>query len=170
LSGLNQSRIHYAITGAAAASYYGNPRTTVDIDFIISFSAKDLPKFVAAMQAAELRADKKRIQKQLESGYTVVSLPDKKSQYRADFIIRQRGRLERRAGSVLGIPAYYQTPEALILAKLRMIKATVSSQRRAQDRDDITAILTNSKVNIRKIRLRAKRESTLQIYDENSRT
>jgi hypothetical protein len=167
LSGLNQSRIRYAITGAAAASYYGKPRTTVDVDFIVFVSEKDFPKFVAAMQEAGLRADRKRIQNQLKSGYTVISLQDTKSQYRADFIIQQGGRLERRVGSMLGMPAYYQTPEALILAKLRMIKATVSPQRRAQDRDDITAILTNNKVNTRKIRQRARRESTLQIFDEN---
>jgi hypothetical protein len=169
LSGLNQSRIDYAITGAAAATYYGNPRTTVDVDFIVSVSSKNLPKFISAVREAGLRADRKRIQEQLKSGYTVVRLQDTKSQYRADFILQQRGRLERRVGSMLGMHVYYQTPEALILARLRMIKATVSSQRRAQDRSDITAILANNKVSIGKIRQRAKREGTIQIFDENFR-
>jgi hypothetical protein len=38
---LEVEKIDYAFTGALAGSYYGVPRTTADIDIIISMSIKD---------------------------------------------------------------------------------------------------------------------------------
>ncbi len=79
----------------------------------------------------------KRIQTQLESGYNVVTVQDKTSPYDADFILRPTGPLPRKPGTLKGVRAFYQTPEDLILAKLRMIKATVSEERAANDKADI---------------------------------
>jgi len=41
---LNELGIEYAITGALAVSYYGRPRTTIDIDVIIHASPEELRK------------------------------------------------------------------------------------------------------------------------------
>ncbi len=64
---------------------------------------------------------------------------------------------------MLGLTAYYQAPESLILAKLRMIKATVRPERSVKDQEDIKAIIHNTKVDRRKIVTQARRESTLEV-------
>lgn len=84
----------------------------------------------------------------------------------ADFIIQTRGKLERRAGTLLRIKAYYQTPEALVLAKLRMIKATLPRERSLKDKEDIKAIIHNTEVDRKKIIRHARRETTLAIFRE----
>jgi hypothetical protein len=164
ISELNKSRIPYAITGATAASYYGVPRTTADIDLQARILPGNISHFAATLQKAGLKADPGKIRRQLRTGYNVVSIPDKKSQYRADFIL-ERGGLKRRKGSLLGLDTFYQAPEQLILAKLRMIKATIPPERSFKDKNDIAAILANTKVNVRTIRQIAKRETTLEIFN-----
>jgi len=99
----------------------------------------------------------------MKSGYNVIRLPDKNSQYLADFMVQEG--VDRRRGSLLGMPTYYQSPESLILAKLRMIKATIPRERSFKDRADIEGILDNTMVNKRLIRQRARKEGTLEIFD-----
>lgn len=161
---LNKSHIQYAATGAIAASYYGRPRSTTDVDFIVKVDPKNLSVFLRPLHRAGLDPDLSRIQTQLASGYNVVTVRDKFSSYDADFILHPTGPLPRRPGTLKGVRAFYQTPEELILAKLRMIKATVSEERAANDKADIQGILTNTKVNRRKIIQAAKRETTLEVF------
>lgn len=118
------------------------------------------------MRDAGLKPNSARIRRQLTAGYRVISLSDGHSPYRADFIVQPGGRLERRGGTMFGFPVYYQTPEALILAKLRMIKATVSSDRRQDDLNDVRAILENTRVRKDRIVRKARTETTLEIFNE----
>lgn len=69
----------------------------------------------------------------------------------------------RRRGTLLGLKTYYQTPESLILAKLRMIKATLPTGRSLKDREDVKAILQNTKVSVPKIINAARKETTLDL-------
>ncbi len=110
-----------------------------------------------------LRVDRTRIRRQLNAGYNIVTLQDKESSQQADFIIQSSGGLERRPGSLLGLRTFYQTPESLILAKLRMIKITRPRERSLKDREDIRAILRNTEVNISKVIKAAKRETTIDL-------
>ncbi len=130
-------------------------------------SSKDLPKFIRTVKRAELRFEPDKIKRQLKTGYNIISLRDKKSPYSADFIV-QTGRLSRRKGSLLRLPAYYQTPESLIVAKLRMIKATLPPERSGKDKNDILAILANTRVNVRRIERLARMDNTLKIFKEIS--
>ena len=163
MSELNRSRLNYAITGATAASYYGTPRTTADVDFIVKVSSKNLQQFIRTLQRSELRFESNKIKRQLKTGYNIISLRDKRSPYRVDFIV-QRGRIPRLKGSLLGLPAYYQTPESLILAKLRMIKATLPPGRSVKDKNDVSAILANTRVDVRRIEKLARKDRTLDIF------
>ena len=149
-----------------AASYYGQPRTTIDIDFIVQISINDLDDLLDRLARFGLKINKARVKSQLNSGYNIISLEDKRSPYRVDLIIQTEGKLERRAGSALGLKSYYQSPELLILSKLRMIKATVPRERSQKDKDDIRAILANTRVNKRRILNQARRESTIEIFRE----
>src|SRR2546422_6668223 len=93
---LNKSRIQYAATGAIAASYFGRPRTTTDVDFIVKVNPKNLSIFLQPLKNACLDPDLERIQKQLKSGYNVVTVRDKFSPFVADFILVPSGPLPRK--------------------------------------------------------------------------
>ena len=169
VSEFNKSQIQYAVTGAIAASYCGRPRSTTDVDFIVKVNPKNLFGFIRLLQEAGLDPDEKRIKAQVASGYDVVTVQDRSSPYDADFILRPTGPLPRKSGTLRGVRAFYQTPEDLILAKLRIIKATVSEERTANHKADIYSILANTRVNRRKIIQGAKRETTLEIFTNITR-
>ncbi len=163
---LSKTRYEYSITGAMAASYYGRPRTTVDVDFIIQIPINDLDQLLDRLVRLGLKINRTRVKKQLNGGYNIISLEDKNSPNRVDLIIQTEGKLERRRGSALGLKTYYQPPELLILSKLRMIKATVPIERSQKDRDDIRAILANTRVDKRRTLAQARREGTTEIFRE----
>ncbi|MGA3108944.1 MAG: hypothetical protein ABSD99_05730, partial [Candidatus Bathyarchaeia archaeon] len=95
----------------------------------------------------------------------IATFEDKKSPHTLDIIFTEQP-LERRGGLILGLPTYYQTPESLILSKLRMLKGTIHAERAATDREDIKAILNATKINLNSLRKRASSEHTSRILDE----
>ncbi len=149
-----------------AASYYGVPRTTSDVDFIVQVSIDDLDEFLDKLAHGGLIVDKTIIKTELASGYNVVSLQHERFPYQVDLIIQTEGRLERRPGTALGMRSYYQPPEQLILSKLRMIKATRPAERSFKDREDVKQILANTRVNKRKILELARQQGTVEIARE----
>ena len=149
-----------------AASYYGVPRTTSDVDFIVQVSIDDLDRFLDKLAHGGLIVAKTMIKTQLASGYNIISLRHQRFPYQVDLIIQTEGRLERRSGTALGLRSYYQPPELLILSKLRMIKATRPVERSFKDREDIREILANTRVNRRKILKLAQQQSTVEIARE----
>ena len=152
-------------TGALAASYYGTPRTTMDVDIVVKVSRGDLQtKLVSALRKAELQVDEKRIDAAFKSGFRIVTFRDSKSPFTVDIILSSK-KLEKKAGTILGLPTFYQTPEELILAKLRMIKATVPRERALKDEDDVRAILRFTEVNMKNLKRRALKDGTLSILE-----
>jgi hypothetical protein len=81
-------------------------------------------------------------------------------------IILSKEKLTKKRGTVLGLPTYYQTPENLILAKLRMIRATLPRERAQKDVEDVKAILKFTKVNLKAVRQQAEKEGTIKILKE----
>lgn len=111
--------------------------------------------------------DPEKVERQLKSGYNVITVNDGLSPYTADLIV-SRDPLEKKKGTIQGVRVYLQSPESLILAKLRMIKATVPSERAQKDRDDVRAILDRTKVDTKQITQKARGESTLEIFRQLS--
>jgi hypothetical protein len=66
----------------------------------------------------------------------------------------------------LGLATFYQTPEELVLAKLHMIKATVPREMALKDQDDVKAILKFTRVDMKTLKDRARKEDTLSILQE----
>ena len=120
------------------------------------------------MEEAGVRANLKKILQQLRSGYNVITVEDKLSPHTADMILVQE-LPERKRGTVQGFKTYFQSPESLILAKLRVIKAKMQRERSQTDRDDIRAILANTKVSRRRIMENARLETTLAIFQQLTR-
>ena len=111
-----------------------------------------------------LRTHEREVDRALKSGYRIATFRDSKTAYSVDVIFSD-GKLEKRAGTVGGLPCFYQTPEELILAKLRMIKATVPSERALKDEDDVKAILRFTKVDVEVVKKRARKDSTIKIFE-----
>jgi len=153
-------------TGALASSFYGVARTTVDIDVVVRVSAKSQRvMLVSALRQAGLRVDDKKIDAAMKSDYRIATFSNSESPYSVDIILSLGTRLEKRAGAIAGLPTFYQTPEDLILAKLRMIKVTVPRERAVKDEEDVRAILRFAVVDVDSVRKRAKQEDTLSIFE-----
>jgi hypothetical protein len=161
----NSEKIVYAITGAVAASYYGIPRTTLDADFVVYISSRETTGFFRSIEKAGVKVDLEKIRQLVKLGYNVVTVADRLSPYTADLIL-VKNPPERKKGTLVGVKTYFQSPESLILAKLRMIKATIPKERSQKDRDDIIAILANTRVNKKRILNQARREGTIEIFQE----
>jgi hypothetical protein len=152
-------------TGALASSYYGRPRTTLDADIVLAMEKKDIPALAKTLAEANLRVQKTKLQAAWESDYRIVTVEDKKTPHTLDIIFTNR-RLARNRGRILGLPTYYEAADSLILAKLRMIKATVETARAATDREDIKAILESTHIDLKSLQERARVESTAKILAE----
>ena len=152
-------------TGALAVSYYGRPRTTTDVDVIIHTRPEDIPSLTGALRKAKLDVSKHRLEQVLESGYNIVTIDDSVTPYSVDLIF-VRDPFERRASTILGEPTFIQPPTDLILAKLRMIKATKDPRKAYKDEEDIKSIIRNTQVDISKLRVDAEKENTLEILEK----
>jgi len=153
------------LTGALAASYYGTPRTTMDIDIVVKVNREDLQsKLVPTLKKMGLQVNEQRIDVAFKSGFRIVTFRDSKTPFTVDIIISSKN-LEKKVGTILGLPTFYQTPEELILAKLRMIKATIPRKKALKDEDDVRAILKFTKVDMNALKKRARRNKTLSILE-----
>jgi len=153
-------------TGALAASYYGTPRTTMDADVVIKISSKpkDIDKLVHFLKQTGLNAEARSINKALESGFRIATFRDEKSPFTLDAIFSTT-KLEKRPGTILGLRTFYQTPEDLLLAKLRMIKATIPRERAFKDVADVEAILKFTRVNMNTLKRKASKNTTISILN-----
>jgi hypothetical protein len=165
IGALNQSGLRYALTGGIAASYYGRPRTTLDVDVLVVAKESELKRLARSLADVDIKAGTRELSHAWRSRYRIATLLDSKSPHRLDIIFTDQ-RLERRAGPILGIRTYYQTAESLILSKLRMIKATLQPERAAIDGQDIEAILKAAHLNLVSLRRRARAQGTLKLLDE----
>jgi hypothetical protein len=158
--------LDYAFTGALAISFYGVPRTTSDIDVIVQVvSEADVKaKLSVALKEVGLAVDERKIDSALLSGFRIATFKDKKSPYSIDVILSSE-KLEKRVGRIAGLNTYFQSPEGLIAAKLRMIKATLSPERSAKDKADVKAVLAFTKVDLEAVKKQARKDGTLKTFE-----
>lgn len=152
------------LTGALASSYYGRPRTTVDLDVVVETNEDELIRLAKVFTSAGLRVQLHNLETTWRSDYKIITIEDTRSPHRLDIIFADK-KLERKAAHILGLSTYCQTAESLVLAKLRMIKSTLEVERAAIDRNDIRAILETTHINMRSLRRKAKKESTATILE-----
>ena len=156
------------ITGALAVSYYGLPRTTMDVDVVVKVTEENIQTFAAQLRKAGIQVNEQNIHEAFKSGYRIITLKDKNTPFSIDVILSDKN-LEKKPGTILGLPTFYQTPDALILSKLRMIKVTVPKERTLKDKDDVRAILRHTEINMKALERRARIENTISILEELTR-
>lgn len=167
IKSFNSAGIDYMFTGALAASYYGTPRTTMDANVMIRILSGNKPwrKLVSTLKEAGLQVEEHKIDAAFETDFRIATFRDNRSPFTLDTILSTE-KLEKRPGTILGLSTFYQTPEELILAKLRMIRATVPRQRASKDEEDVKGILRFTKVNVNVLRKEASRNNTLSVLTD----
>lgn len=126
---LTQHKISYMLTGALSVVYYGCPRASHDIDFVVEINKSDTQKVLDAFKklsteylihqgAVEEAIDKKRM-------FNIIYLP---SFTKLDFWLltddwfdKERFKRRRRV-KLLGRPMMIASPEDTIIQKLRWYK------------------------------------------------
>jgi len=163
VDGFTKEELDYAFTGALAASFYGVPRTTADVDIVVSVSVENAKtRLASALRLAGLQVDEKRIDDALTSGYKIASFRSRNSPFAVDIIFSDE--IKKRRGTIAGADTFFQVPEDLILAKLRMIKVTVQKEKALKDEEDVKAILRFTEVNRKTVIEKAKKDRTLEIW------
>ncbi len=141
---LNDSNTPYMISGSVAASYYSKPRMTRDIDIVVELAGSEVDKFTALFQK-DFYADKEYIEKEvLRKG--MFNLIHSQYAVKVDFIIRKDSEFQKTAFSrrkellVENKPAWFISPEDLILAKLDWAKDSHSEMQLKDVRNLIKAV------------------------------
>lgn len=119
---LEQVGIPYMVTGSFAVNYFGIPRTTHDIDFVVEIRASDAERFAAAFPR-DFYADADMV-RQAVSAQSMFNVIDPASGVKIDFWIVKRNAFDqerfrrRREQIVFGERVFMPTPEGTILSKL----------------------------------------------------
>lgn len=124
----NDAKIVYMLTGGIAVSYYGRPRFTHDVDFVVQALQDDASVFENAFQR-DFYVSREGIVDAIQH-HTMFNLIHNDTGLKIDcWVVKNnaygRAALSRRVKSIiLDVEAYISTPEDLILAKLDWFKAS----------------------------------------------
>ena len=124
---LEAAGVPYMLTGSFASGYYGNGRSTQDVDFVIMPTADQLRALVASFPAPTFYVDLAAAMEALrERGqFNVI---DRINAYKADFIIQKphhfnQEEFGRRVPAIIhGVPLMVASAEDVILSKLQWSK------------------------------------------------
>lgn len=126
---LNKARIPYMVTGALGVIFYGRPRASHDLDFVIEAESKDTPMIIRTFQtlAQEFLIDPRAIRDAIQhkKHFNILHLP---TVLKLDFFLLEnepfdRERFKRRKNvRVFGQMMTFASPEDTILIKLLWYK------------------------------------------------
>lgn len=140
---LNRENLNYFLTGSMASNFWGIPRTTHDLDFVIQLPPSSLSKFVEAFRD-DFILDEAAVRAAYKPPYQFNAI-DARSPLKVDFwLLRpipfEREMFARRQMKTLfGEPAWIGTAEDVLLHKLFWNKITPST-RQLGDAAGIAAI------------------------------
>jgi hypothetical protein len=129
---LNEAEIPYMIVGSMASNYWGVPRSTHDIDFVIQYTSGDVGRIVNAF-ADQFFIQETSVEAALRPPFQFNAL-DNRSALKVDFFgiaddRYDRCRFDRRqAITLFGQPAFIARPEDVVLYKLRWYQITPSDR------------------------------------------
>lgn len=140
---LNHAGIIYYLTGSMASNYWGIPRTTHDLDFVIQLPPSNIDKMVAAF-SPDYFLDPEAVRAAYQPPHQFNAL-DTRSALKVDFWLPRpapfdREMLRRRLRVTLfGEPAWITTAEDSILHKLVWNRIT-PSERQLSDAAGVVAV------------------------------
>jgi hypothetical protein len=119
---LNRAEVTYYLTGSMASNYWGIPRTTHDLDFVVQMPTSAVPRIIREF-SGDFYLDQAAVQAACQPPYQFNAI-DTRSALKVDFWLPkpdafEREMLRRRLHVTLfGEPAWIATAEDVILHKL----------------------------------------------------
>ncbi len=119
---LNKNSIDYVIVGGFAVLFYGNPRTTMDIDYVIQLEDENIPLLIKFLKENDFHADEYDMHAALkEKSHCTVE--DKETMFRLDIKgvyteMDERALRNKRMIEFNDIPIWIASPEDTIVNKL----------------------------------------------------
>ena len=120
---LNRFSIDYMLVGSMASNYWGIPRSTHDIDFVVEYGSDDVASFVRLFED-DFFIQEISVRSALKPPYQFNAL-DNRSALKVDFFRLAGDAFDlecfrrRQSTIILGQPAFIAAPEDVILYKLR---------------------------------------------------
>ena len=135
---LDQLEIPYMLTGSVVSSLQGEPRSTHDIDIVISLDSAKIEPFLQAFPASEYYVERTAIQQAIQN-QGMFNLIDFQTGDKVDFWMLssepfyQSSFSRRYRENLLDISIPVSRPEDTILAKLRWAKLCGGSEKQYHD-------------------------------------
>jgi hypothetical protein len=144
---LNRASIGYLLAGSMASNYWGIPRTTHDLDFVVELPFQSIPRLLHEFRG-DFYVDELAVRAALVPPYQFNAI-DRRSALKIDFwMLRsdpfEMSMFERRLSvSFLGERAWIATAEDVILHKLYWDSLT-PSERQVSDAAGVFAVQSDS--------------------------
>ena len=144
---LNSLDIPYYLTGSWALSYYAQPRSTHDIDFVVNLSQNDITKFYNAFDKDRYMISEKSIKDAIYYR-TQFQVTDRQTGFWIDFWIPKEDEfnkaifIRKKKVKLFNLHTWLPTVEDLIILKL--LWSNISGGSKIQ-RDDIKALFAFQK-------------------------
>jgi len=144
---LNQTGIPYMLTGSMSSNYWGIPRTTHDLDYVVQLSEPVIRRFIEAFRG-DFDIDEEAIRAACRPPYQFNAI-DTRSPFKVDFWLLQprlfdRCMFERRIKvNLFGETAWLCTAEDVILHKLYWNNIN-PSERQLGDAAGVVAVQNNA--------------------------
>jgi len=141
LDALRARNVPYMLTGSLATNLYGVPRSTMDVDLVVSIVGESMSEILNYLPAG-FRLDS-QVSFETVMGTTRYVLEVAEHDYKAELFLlsddpHDRSRFARRRPStVVGREVFVPTPEDVIISKLRWCLRA----RRSKDLDDVRNVL-----------------------------
>ncbi|MBI2676454.1 MAG: nucleotidyltransferase [Candidatus Yanofskybacteria bacterium] len=171
---LGKLKIPYLISGGIAVVVWGRPRFTADIDIVVEISPEKLDALATELLAIDkdVYVDRETMEEALKKAGEF-NFIHPASGLKVDFWIFKnddfdKERMKRRIKKqIAGQKLYFSSPEDLILIKLLWFKDSQSTRQL----EDISSILRiQDKLNISYIKKWAKRQRTLDVFENLLKT
>jgi len=140
---LNRAGVTYYLTGSMASNYWGIPRTTHDLDFVLQLPTSAVPRIIQEFKG-DFHIDEASVRSACHPPHQFNAI-DTRSALKVDFWLPKpepfdREMLRRRAGVTLfGEPAWIASAEDVILHKLIWNRIS-PSERQLGDAAGIVAV------------------------------
>ncbi len=147
LTRLNSANVDYMLTGSMASNFWGTPRTTHDLDFVLLLEPSQTPQLIAAFKPGFFLQDES-VRSAFQPPYQFNVL-DEQSALKADFWLLHENPFEQSAFQrrlsvdLFGTPAWIATAEDVILHKPYWNTIT-PSDRQLQDAAGVFAVQADS--------------------------
>ncbi len=149
LTVLDAHNIEYMLVGSFVSSLYGEPRSTQDIDMIVSINQTHISNLVKHFPPPKYYLDGDQIQLAIQHE-KMFNLLDTEEGDKIDFYIQKKESYElekfkrKMKKSFLGMEVFFLSPEDLILSKLVWSKKSGYSEKQFHDVKGVVRVQRNN--------------------------